>query len=99
MLHLINKSPGQNHSLIYCLQSIKPVDVILFLEDGVYNLIKTAKIAKQIQQLPNTIRCLALENDVQGRDILANIIQYVELIDYAGFVDLTVQYHPIQTWL
>lgn len=83
MLHIINKADLLNS----CLRVAQSDDAILLIEDGVLAAIQSLKL-----------KTYALESDLIARGLLTSIAPEVQIIDYAGFVDLTVQYHPIQSW-
>lgn len=92
MLHIINRSPFQSSSLTSCLRLSTANDALLFIEDGVY-------AATTALQLPTHLLCYALQTDVIARGIEHKLAKHIQLIDYPDFVDLTVSYSHIQTWL
>jgi len=91
MLHIINKSPFNSPALSQCLRFVAPQDIILFIEDGVYAAIEN-------NGLPDAITAYALKEDVYARGLADKLLGSIKVIDYAGFVDLTLAHHPIQTW-
>ncbi len=44
------------------------------------------------------VYCLAPDMKARGFSS-ANMIDGIKLVDYAGFVDLTVEYDKVQAWL
>ena len=97
MLHTVNKSPFQTNDLDSCIQYLRPGDVILLLEDGVYAAqAGTAKAAMVAEVLKNN-QVYAISADLKARALSA-IIDGVQVTDYAGFVEL-VEQHKTHAWL
>lgn len=92
MLHIVNQSPFTSNSLESCLRVAQSNDVILLIEDAVL-AVGWAELAK-----PNKFTIYALKSDIEARGLSDKVIAKIKLIDYAEFVELTVQHHPIQTW-
>lgn len=95
MLHIINQSPFESNILQSCLRLTKANDAILFIEDGVTAALQKPLLEQATQQ---KINLYALQPDLEARGLLENISPLIKLIDYAGFVELTTQHHPIQSW-
>ena len=97
MLHTVNKSPFQNSALENCLRLVRPGDVILLLEDGVYaaapGTVKSSLIERTVRQ--HTV--YAIEADLKARG-LGNLIKEVRVASYSDFVDL-VEQHTVHAWL
>jgi len=91
MLHIINKSPFTSPVLTECLRFTTPQDVILLIEDGVYAVIDNTILA-------TTSTIYALKADIHARGLADKLPASVKVIDYTGFVELTLTHHPIQTW-
>lgn len=91
MLHIINQSPFNSSALQNCIRVAQAKDVILLIEDAVF-----AAIDFPAQK--NELTIYALESDIQARGLSEKISPSIQLIDYSGFVDLTIQHTPIQTW-
>jgi tRNA 2-thiouridine synthesizing protein B len=97
MLHIINKSPFST-SLADCLRFVAATDAILLIEDAVYAGIKESECSNLLKPLLTQLPIYALIEDINARGIADKIIPGIKIIDYAGFVDLTIVHHPIQTW-
>ena len=41
----------------------------------------------------------ALEPDVKARGMHDKVMEGIKMIDYSGFVDLTVEHNAVQSWL
>ncbi len=99
MLHIINKSPFQTTTLDSCLDTALPGSAILFIEDGVYAAAQGSAIQERMRAACSTFKVFALQPDMDARGLTAKAMDGVTLIDYGGFVDLTVQYSTSHTWL
>lgn len=88
-LHIVNKT-GQPLSL--CLRSLGENDVIMFIEDGVYNLQMSS------DTLPDMDRAIyALATDCKARGILIDENR-IKLASMDDFVDLTEQHDKTLSW-
>jgi len=99
MLHTVNKSPLERNSFESCLRHATEGAAILLIEDGVYGAMKGTTFTPQLEQALRRLRIYALAADVDARGIRDKMIDGVTLVDYAGFVDLAVQYSPAMAWL
>ena len=98
MLHTVNKSPFQNSTLESCMGFISAGDVVLLLEDGVYGAMSGSAKSSVVEgaiKAGNPV--YALSADLKAR-ALTNLIDGVQVTDYAGFVDL-VEQNKIHSWL
>jgi tRNA 2-thiouridine synthesizing protein B len=100
ILHIVNKSPYERHSLDTCLRLARDDAALLLIEDAVYAVRKNAVAADQLHSALGKHKVYALEPDLQARGIDAeNTIDGVELVDYDGFVELATEYDKLQSWL
>ena len=99
MLHIINKSPFEKNSLQSCISCAKDGSAILLIEDGVYGVLNNSAVAEDVKNAMSSKTVYALEADVQARGIADKVLDGVQLIDYNGFVDLSVENDKIQSWL
>ena len=97
MLHTINQSPFRNNTLSTVLRFVQPGDPVLFMEDGVYALDARGKFKGDIEKLLKSNPVYGLGPDLKARG-LATVVDKVQQVDYAGFVDL-VEQHQVNTWL
>lgn len=98
MLHTVNKSSFERNSLQSCLNTIDDNSVILLIEDGVIsatNNTKTSMLANLAQQG----RVYALQGDIEARGISSKVADNIQLVDYAGFVDLVVEHGTAVSWV
>lgn len=96
MLHLVNKSPYERNSLSTAMGLMKDGDALLLIEDGVYAAIKGGKAA----DLLNGRKVSVLGPDLAARGFAEDkLVSGVEIVDYAGFVDLVEAHDKVQSWL
>ncbi len=95
MLHIFSKSSFQTQNI----ERIDDGDALLFIESAVYNLIKDSDAGKLLQHKQQSTLFYALESDLQVRGIAQDqLILGVEITDYVGFVQLTVDNPVICSW-
>lgn len=100
MLHIINKSPFEKSSLDSCLRYAREGAALLLIEDGVYAALKGTAISGKMQATLETLKVYALGPDLKARGMDAlQVIEGIEVVDYGGFVDLTVAHDKVQSWL
>ncbi|RKR79006.1 sulfurtransferase complex subunit TusB [Marinobacter nauticus] len=87
-LHIINKAP-EHARFRHCLASVQQGDTLLLIEDAVLALLDRER------QLPGA--SYGLEADANARAV-ANRVPSEQLVDYAGFVQLTVNHSRIINW-
>jgi tRNA 2-thiouridine synthesizing protein B len=84
MLHIINTSTLLNT----CLSIKTADDSLLLIEDAVTAMPLLAKITY----------VYALQEDIQTRGLINHVPKHINLVDYAGFVELVVKHSPAQSW-
>jgi tRNA 2-thiouridine synthesizing protein B len=99
ILHTVNKSPFQNDSLAGCLLVAKEGCAVLLFEDGDYAATKGTKVSASIEEAMKSVKVYALTPDLETRGVQDRVIDGVELVDYAGFVNLATEYSAVQAWL
>ena len=100
VLHIVNKSPYDRNSLDACLRLARTDSSILLIEDGIYAAQKNAAAAEKLQQALGKHRIYALEPDLKARGIDSDkVLDGVSLVDYDGFVELTIEHDKLQSWL
>lgn len=99
-LHTVNKSPFEKNSLDSCLRFAKSGSSVLLIEDGVYAAAKGTTAEAVITAAMADKKVYALGPDLAARAISEDkVIDGVELVDYAGFVDLVENTDKVQAWL
>ena len=100
MLHIVNKSPFEKNAFQSCLNHAKAGDSILMIEDAVVGAIKNSTFSDALISALNDKKVYVLAGDLSARGIAINrIVDGIEHVDYAGFVDLTVANETTQSWL
>lgn len=99
MLHIVNKSPFTCSSLESCLRVAQPGAAVLLIEDGIYAATAGTSLQDRVRRPPQGLRFYALAPDIEARGMQGRIVEGVELIDYAGFVDLVAAHDNVQSWL
>ena len=96
MLHLVNKSPYENGNLNTASSIMSDGDVLLLIEDAVYGAVKAGKASAMLAG--HTVSVLGPDLAARGisEDKLAD---GVDVIYYAGFVDLVESNDKVQSWL
>ena len=96
ILHLVNKSPYDGSNLDTATSIMKDGDTLLLIEDGVYGAIKAGKAAPLLQG--HTVSVLG--PDLAARGISEDkLVDGVNIVDYAGFVDMVEATDNVQSWL
>lgn len=94
-LHILSHSPFGDSRFASCLRVLGADDAILLTGDAVHALQPETAPAKALNELQQPL--FVLEEDQQARGIPG---QYgVTALDYSGFVDLTVRYAKVNSWL
>jgi len=100
MLHTVNKSPFERNTLQSCLRLAKPGSAILLIEDAVYAALNDNEFANLISSRMDDFKFYVLGPDINARGLVNKpLIEGMEVVDYGGFVDLTTDYHAVQSWL
>jgi len=99
MLHIVNKSPFQTSTLDTCLRMAQPGNALLLIEDGIYAATAGSATEERVRQACATLKVYALQPDMDARGVTAKLIDGVTLVDYEGFVDLTVEHSTSHSWL
>ncbi len=95
MLHLIFQSPIE----AAILERIDSGDVVVFLENAVLRTLQNSAISATLTQQLGSNRLCVLSDDIAVRGIVPNeLVKGVEVIDYAGLVELAVNSPAIQSW-
>lgn len=100
LLHIVNKSHFDHNALRACLRLIKRGSGILLIEDAVYAAQKSPAIDATLAGTMVENSVYALVPDLHARGIPCDkVLHEVTVVDYAGFVDLAVEYDNTVSWL
>jgi tRNA 2-thiouridine synthesizing protein B len=99
-LHTVNKSPLSSTALASCLAHVADDAAIILIEDGVYAALAAARPPAQLTAIAARGALHALGPDLMARGLAtARLIEGIKVVDYEGFVDLTVAHAPVMAWL
>jgi tRNA 2-thiouridine synthesizing protein B len=99
VLHLVNRSPGTSLALAQCLHRAGPGDALLLLEGGVYAALQDHEFAARLRLAMRHLAVYALSPDLEARGIAeGEVTEGISLVDYAGFVHLSLSHRPIMSW-
>lgn len=100
LLHTVNKSPYERGALDACLAHAVKGSAVLLIEDAVYAAVKGSSASAKLAEGGKDLSLFVLGPDLKARGMdPANVIDGMTVVDYAGFVDLAVQYKQVQAWL
>ena len=95
MLHIISHTP----LVTAILERIATGDSVIFIENAVLTLLQQGQMHNSLVQLTSKAHCYVLAPDLDVRGIgIQTIVPGLEVIEYAGFVQLTVEHPVIQSW-
>lgn len=99
-LHTVNKSAFERGTLVSCLNHLSPGDAVLLIEDGVLGARKGSSVAGAITAAMKGCKVIVLGPDLAARGMKGeDIIEGIESVDYAGFVDLASAHERVNSWL
>ncbi|MBK5144115.1 sulfurtransferase complex subunit TusB [Budviciaceae bacterium BWR-B9] len=96
MLHTLPHSPYQV-DMNALINTVGQSDVLVLLQDGVTAALKDSRWLTQLLQR-NPINIYVLREDIEARGLLLLIDNRIEIIDYSGLVDLSVDHYPQVNW-
>ena len=96
-LHVLSHSPFSDTRLASCLRILGSVDALLLCGDAAYGLQPNTAACKLLQENVALQRLFILEEDLLARHL--ECPQWATAVDYAGFVQLSIQYDKVNTWL
>lgn len=100
MLHIVNKSPFERNALASCLGHALAGDAVLLIEDAVVGAVDGSGFAEQIKTALADKSVHVLGADLAARGMQeGRVIEGIQIVDYAGFVDLAANNEKTQSWL
>lgn len=96
-LHVLSHSPFNDDRLTSCLRLIGANDGLLLTGDAVYALQPGTAPLQALQARGTGLRVLVLDEDVQARGL--QVPEGVTAIDYPAFVELSIAYDKVNSWL
>lgn len=99
-LHTVNKSPFEKNSLETAIKFSLPGASILLIEDAVYGAAKGTAMEPMVKAAMADKKVYALKSDLMARAVKQErVIDGIEIVDYAGFVDLVEANDKVQAWV
>lgn len=100
VLHIVNKSPHERANLTSCIAHAEDGAGVLLIEDGIYGALDNTTHSETVKSRMDKIKLYVLAPDLNARGMGGKpLLDGVEQIDYAGFVDLVEKYDVSQSWL
>lgn len=96
-LHILNHSPFSDNSLSSCLRIVGNNDAILLCGDALYALQPQGGPFKAIEEKRDTLRLFILEEDLVARNF--ECPEWATCVDYCAFVELSIRYDKVNSWL
>lgn len=95
-LHVLSHSPFGDERLDSCLRLLGAEDGVLLCGDAVYALREGSDAQRQLQVANLAQRLFALDEDLQARAISSTL---AKAVDYQAFVELSMHYDKVNSWL
>jgi tRNA 2-thiouridine synthesizing protein B len=100
ILHTVNKSAYERDTLESCVRLAAKGASVLLIEDGVYSAMSGGKKSSVIENAKGDLSFYVLGPDVKARGLSEDrLIDGVKVVDYKGFVELTVACDKVSSWL
>jgi tRNA 2-thiouridine synthesizing protein B len=94
-LHVVSHSPFTDSRLDSCLRLCGAQDAILLCGDGAYALQAASSPFQALQA--KGLRVFVLAEDSQARNL--PVPTWAASVDYPAFVQLSIDYDKVNTWL
>jgi tRNA 2-thiouridine synthesizing protein B len=95
-LHVLSHSPFADTRLSSCLRLLGSDDAVLLCGDAAYALLPSSAPLLALQAL-TALKLFVLDEDAKARNI--NLPDGAVAVDYPAFVELSIQYDKVNTWL
>lgn len=96
-LHVVSHSPFADTRLDSCLRMLGTHDGLLLCGDAAYALMPASAQRQNLQPLIDSVKLFVLDEDLKARDL--QLPAGVNSIDYPAFVDLSLRFDKVNTWL
>lgn len=95
-LHVISHSPFGDNRLDSCLRLLGADDALLLCGDAVYALRHGSEPQRKLATAALDNRLYALAEDLDARAIDSTL---AKAVDYPAFVELSLHYQKVNSWL
>lgn len=100
ILHTVNKSTYERDTLEACVRLAAKGGSVLLIEDGVYSAMSGGKKSSVIENAKGDLNFYVLGPDIKARGLNEDrLIDGIKVVDYKGFVELTVANDTVSAWL
>lgn len=96
MLHTVTTSPFQTAALADCLRYSSQNDAILLLQDAIIAAIDENNWCEALKKSGRKI--YVLQEDIVARGLVGKVTSGFEVVDYNGFVLLSVECETQMKW-
>lgn len=96
-LHVLSHSPFSDTRLSSCLRILGSDDALLLCGDAAYALQPNSSAFKCLEEKVTTLKLFILEEDLLARNL--ECPQWATSVDYPAFVELSVAYDKVNSWL
>jgi tRNA 2-thiouridine synthesizing protein B len=96
-LHVLSHSPFTDSRLSSCLRLLGHEDALLLCGDATYALMASTAPRQSLEDKADSLRVFVLDEDARARNLAPP--DWVTPVDYPGFVELSLQYDKVNTWL
>lgn len=96
-LHVLSHSPFADSRLNSCLRILNSADAILLCGDATYALAPATAAHQMLDAKADTLKLFVLDEDARARNL--SLPDWVTSVDYPGFVELSVHYDKVNSWL
>ena len=99
-LHTVNKSPFERDSLSSCIRLAAKGSAILLIEDGALGAMAGTDHSDMVSGVMKDVSVYVLGPDLAARGMSEDrVIDGIQVVDYSGFVELTIKHDTCQSWL
>lgn len=100
ILHTVNKSTYERDTLEACVRLAAKGGSVLLIEDGVYSAMSGGNKSSVIESAKGDLNFYVLGPDIKARGLSEDrLIDGIKVVDYKGFVELTVANDTVSAWL
>ncbi len=96
-LHVLSHSPFADSRLTSCLRLLGNNDALLLCGDATYALAQATAPLKALEDRAGRLELYVLSEDAQARNV--TLPGWAKSVDYPGFVELSIRYDRVNTWL
>ena len=96
-LHVLSHSPFADSRLTSCLRLLGTKDALLLCGDATYALAQATAPLQALENRAERLELYVLSEDAQARNV--TLPGWVKSVDYPGFVELSIRYDRVNTWL